>query len=126
MNCIAQRFHCHGLVLKLGHAEEISHRSQSEDEIVVFKLMTMALRTVDDGHGFRDEVNALDFPMKKLTVAQQLPERVDDVCHVEIASRDLMQHRSEEGEVLPINQGLLHVAFTGERSFQPERSKRSP
>jgi hypothetical protein len=42
------------------------------------------------------------------------------MCHIQIACSDLMQHGSEEREVLPVDQRNLYIAIASERLFQPE------
>ena len=42
------------------------------------------------------------------------------MCYIQIACSNLMQHGSEEGKVLPIDQRDLHIAIAGERLFKPE------
>ena len=48
--------------------------------------------------------------MKKSHVMEELSNRVHDVGDVKVARGDLVQHRREEEEILPIDERDLDVA----------------
>jgi hypothetical protein len=49
--------------------------------------------------------------MEEPYIPQKFSDRVHDVCHIQIACGDLMQHGREQGEVLSIDQCDLHIGF---------------
>ena len=85
-----------------GQAEEVRDRAGREDQVVVGQLVRVPV-PVGDRHRAGREVDLLDVPVEELHVRDELADRVDDVRDVEVARRDLVEHRREEEEVVPVD-----------------------
>jgi hypothetical protein len=49
----------------------------------------------------------------ELHVVQELSKGVDDMCHIQIARRDFMEHWGKERKVLLIDQRDILITVTG-------------
>ena len=49
-------------------------------------------------------------PTEEIHVAHHLANGIDDIGQIQIARRDLVQHRGEEEEVLAINKSHFEIA----------------
>src|SRR6266571_8261468 len=65
----------------------------------------MAVETVRNGHPLAFEVDLVYVAAEEGHVTKHLSNGIDDVGQVQIARRDLVQHRSEEKEVLAVHNG---------------------
>src|SRR5262249_50482841 len=63
----------------------------------------MPIKSMRDDNLFFVDVDLVDISTEKIHAADHFSDRIDDVGQVQIARRDLVQHRSEEKKVLTIN-----------------------
>jgi hypothetical protein len=98
------------VLFEAGNAVEVGYRPQSENEMIVGKLVKMrSIDAVRDVDALVAEIDRFHFPGEKIRSPQHLSERVDDSRNIEIAGGHFVEHRSEEEEVLAINQGDFDV-----------------
>src|SRR6266481_2021265 len=65
----------------------------------------MAVETMRNGHSLAFEVDLVYVAAEEGHVTKHLSNGIDDVGQVQIARSDLVQHRSEEKEVLAVHNG---------------------
>jgi hypothetical protein len=81
----------------------------------------VAVRAVRHRDLSTPEVDARDVAVEKADLVQQLAHGVHDVGDVEVARRDLMQHGSEEKEVVFVDDGDLDVRVVPETAIELDR-----
>ena len=71
--------------------------------MIVRQIVRMArVDTVAHRDPFVVQVDGIDFAVEKIGPLQELADRVDDGRDVEIAGRDLVQHRREQEKVVAV------------------------
>src|SRR5919108_1858940 len=89
--------------------------------MVVRQLVVVVPLAMRDRHPPRLEIDPLDLTGKESHVAEQLPDRVDDVCQIEVARRDLVKHRGEEEEVVAIDERDSHARVAADEPVELSR-----
>src|SRR5262249_22994535 len=107
LNCVAERFHCQRALCDSGQSEEIRYRSECENKMVVFDCVRVPIESMRDNNLFFLGVDLVHIATEKIHVANHFPDRINDVCQIQIARGDLMQHRREKKKVLAINDSHL-------------------
>src|SRR5260370_4215449 len=57
------------------------------------------------------QIDALNIARKEIDVTQHLAHRINNVCNVEIARRDLVQHRRKKKEVVAVYERYRDVGM---------------
>ena len=107
MDRVTERFHRHRPLGESRDAVEVGDGAEREDEVVVGQFVVMVSAVVRHRDASRGEVDLLDGADEEPRALQQLAQGVHDVDDVEIARRDLVQHRGEEKEVLAAHERHL-------------------
>ena len=89
--------------------------------MVVWQRMAMFLVSMRQTDSFMHEIDGFDVSMKERHTTQQLADRADDIGDIEIARRDLVQHRGEEEKVIAIDESHVQVVSLRKRSFEFQR-----
>ena len=76
-------------------SEEIRARTERDYQMVVRKLVDVAIEAMGDRDASSFEIYGFYISGEGLYSSEHLPKRIDDGVHFEIARRDLMQHRRE-------------------------------
>src|SRR5258706_4451417 len=69
----------------------------------------MIVISVSNDHATLLQIDSLDVAIEKMCAAQQLAHRIDDVRQVQVTSRNFMQHRREQKEVLAIDKREFNI-----------------
>ena len=77
--------------------------------MIVFDRVRMPIEPMRDRDAFVCDIDALHVADEKAHVPQHLADRVDDIGQIEIARRDLVQHRGEEEEVLATDKSHFEI-----------------
>src|ERR1041384_297653 len=117
---IAEGLDCESPLFQTGNIVEICDGPESEDEMIVVQHMPMSIVAVRDTYILVDEISGVNRPVEELHLPEELADRVDDVCGVEVACRDLMEHRGEEEEVVLVDEGDFYGGIMCEAFFQFE------
>ena len=94
--------------------------------MVIFDLMNMSCAgAVRCDYLARGKIDPFHFTVEEASVFQHLPDRVDDMGYVDVARCDLVEHRCEEKEILPIDDGNFDVLMACDRFFKSRRGVQS-
>jgi hypothetical protein len=108
---VPERLHRQCFISETGDVEKMYHATQSEDNVVVFQRMSVAVKTVrDDGTTLR-QVDRLNLALKEPNVPQHLTDRIDDMRDIEVTCRYFMKHRREQEEVFLTNQRDFEIGI---------------
>src|SRR5215831_14620430 len=118
LNCVAERFHCQRALCDSGQSEEIRYRSECENKMVVFDCVRVPIESMRDNNLFFLGVDLVHIATEKIHVANHFPDRINDVCQIQIARGDLMQHRREKEEILAIYDSDLESRVPASLEFQ--------
>ena len=77
--------------------------------MVIIEFVMMVLLSVRDGHHLGVEIDALHITVEDLDSLEQFADRTDDMCNIQIAGRNLVEHRCEEKEILAVDERDLDV-----------------
>ena len=107
---VAQRLHGEGNFFETRQPEEIGGAAERDHQLIVREVVDMGFLRVSHAHGLAGEIHRLHFSVKKIDVPQHFADGIHDVCEIDVAGRDLVQHWREENEVLPAHQRHLKIA----------------
>src|SRR6266481_3149396 len=91
-------------ISEAGDVEKIYHATESEDNVVVFQRMSVAVKPVRDDGTTLCQVDRQNLALKESNVPQHLTDRIDDMRYIEVTCRNFMKHRREQEEVFLTNQ----------------------
>src|SRR6266478_3588315 len=111
LNGVAQRLHCERALFESWQSEKVSDRAQSEDEVVVLERVGVMVETVRYHSCAILQIDALNIAREKIDVTQHLAYGINNVCDVEIACRDLVQHRRKKKEVVAVYERYCDVGM---------------
>src|SRR5690349_12913037 len=83
---------------------EVGYRAETNDQVLVIKLVMMMVETARYLDLLPFQVNGLNFTGEEVDALKQPPHRTDDVGYVQIAGCYFVQHRAEEKKILAVNQ----------------------
>jgi hypothetical protein len=89
--------------------------------MIVRQLLLLSLQTVGESDLPFRQINRFHVCLDEVDVFEHLAERADDVRHLQVASRHLVQHWGEQDEVLTTNESHLNVRFCGNSLVQMQR-----
>src|SRR5215470_13852643 len=117
---VSQRLHRQRVLFKTRQIAIVRDVADANDEVVIFKLVMMVIDTVGDLDSSVFQSNAVDITLKKLNAFKQLPDGIDDVRHIQIAGRHLMQHGCEEKKIVVIDECDLDLWIPRDGPFHLE------
>ena len=103
VDCIPQRLHRQRSLFKPWEIEEIGNRPQADDQVIIGKLVMVMVEAVRYGHELAFQIDGFNLSCKKTDPLQELPHGVHDVREIEITGSNLMQHGSEQKEIVPVD-----------------------
>ncbi len=106
---VAEILHRHRPIADAGVVEEVGLRTKREQQMIELELKLSAVKSMHASNFARAEIDILHVGFDHVDVAQNPAQRIHDVARRKIARRDFMQHRREENEILPRDQGHFHV-----------------
>src|SRR5215469_5124317 len=118
LNCVPERFHCQRALCDSGQSEEIRYRSECENKMVVIERVRVPIESMRNKNLFSLGVDLVHIATEKIHVANHFANRINDVCQIQIARGDLVQHRSKEKKVLAINDRDLKARIIALLEFQ--------
>src|SRR5215470_14228250 len=118
LDCIAERLHRQGTFGDAGKIEEIRYRSERENEMVVFERVRVSMEAMRNHHLLALDIDLVHVATEKIHAADHFSDGVDDVGQIQIARRDLVQHRSKEKKVLAINHRDFKTRIVALLEFQ--------
>src|SRR5215468_7322913 len=71
--------------------------------------MSVSMETVRNNDCPLSQIDCLYISFEEIHLSEKLADRVHDICEIQIAGRDLMQHWSEQEEVLAIHERNFHI-----------------
>ena len=77
--------------------------------MIVFESVRVAIEPVRHRDPFVYDVDAVDIADEEADMPQHLPDGVNDIGQVEIARRDLVQHRGEEKEIFATHESHFEI-----------------
>src|SRR3974390_1628759 len=80
----------------------------------------MFVNSMTDNNSSAFKIDLPNLSLDKADMLQQLSDRVNDICNVKIAGRNLVQHRRKQKKVFAIDQRDLNVWPRRELSIQFE------
>ena len=89
--------------------------------MIVRQLLLLSLQTVGESDLPFRQINRFHVCLDEADVFEHLAERADDVRHLQVASRHLVQHWGEQDEVLTTDESYLNVRFCGNSLVQMQR-----
>src|SRR5437899_2346718 len=108
------------MLLEAGQMVIVRNVAHTDNQVVIFKLVMVMIRTVSYFDSLLVQVNPLHVTLKELNTFKELPDWIDDMCHVQVACGNLVQHRCEKEEIVVIDQRDFHVgiACNGALNFE--------
>ena len=97
---VAQRLDRERALFDTGEPVEVGARAECQHEVIVGQLVGVGVEPVRDGHAAGLEVDGLDAAHEGVDPPEQLAERIHDRVQLEVTCRHLVQHRSEQEEVV--------------------------
>jgi hypothetical protein len=67
------------------------------------------------------QIDEFNFAGKKVSPLQELSDRIHDIREIKIAGRYFVQHRSEQKEIVAIDQRDLDVGIAGQSVVEVDR-----
>jgi len=87
--------------------------------VIVVERVRVTIEPMRNNHLLLLKIDVLDIATKEIHVANHLADRINDISQVQIACRDLMQHRRKKKEVLAIYDN--HVKPRVSKLFELQR-----
>src|SRR5262249_2422713 len=69
----------------------------------------VAIKSMRNSDAFAFEVDFVDIAAEKVDMPDHFANRINDVGQIQIAGRDLVQHRCKQKEVFPVNNRHLET-----------------
>src|SRR5262245_33045752 len=86
--------------------------------MIVFNRVRVVIEAMRNNDLLFLEVNLLHFAAEEIHAANHLANRINDIGQIQIARRDLVQHRSKEKKVLAINDRDFKARIVALLEFQ--------
>src|SRR5437764_840738 len=71
------------------------------------------------------QIDPLDIALKEVNLAKKLPDGINNVRHIQVACGDFVKHRSEEKEIVVVDQRDVDVRVTRNLPFHFDRGVQS-
>src|SRR6516164_11776803 len=102
LDCVPERFHCQRALCDSGQPEEIRYGPKRENKVIVVERVRMPIESMRDNDLFFIDIDLVHVAAEEIHVPNHFANRIDDVGQIQIAGCDLVQHRREQEEILPI------------------------
>src|SRR5215469_2894321 len=89
--------------------------------MIVGNIVMMVIETVRDGHELPLEIDRFHFSGEEIDSLQEFSDGIDDIREIEIASRDFVQHRRKQKEVVAVHERDLYFGIACQRIVQVNR-----
>src|SRR6266480_2739164 len=100
---VAKRFHCQRPLCYTGQVEKVRYRSERQNKMIVFERVRVPIKSMRNNDLFFIDVDLVHITAEKIHAANHFADRINDVRQIQIARRDLVQHRCEQKKVLAID-----------------------
>jgi hypothetical protein len=102
LNRVTERFHCQRALCDSRQAEEIGYRAERKNKMIVFEHVRVPIETMRHHDLFFVDVDLVHVATEEIHVSNHLADGIDDVRQIQVARRDLVQHRRKQEKVLAI------------------------
>src|SRR5262245_19664201 len=105
------------MLLKPRKVVVVGDVTDTNNKVVVLKLVVMMITAVGDLDQPGLEVNAFDIALKELNTLKKLADRIHDVRHVQVAGRNFVKHGCEEEKVVVVHERNIDVRISSNGPF---------
>ena len=109
---VAKRFHCQRPLCYTGQVEKVRYRSERQNKMIVFERVRVPIKSMRNNDSFFIDVDLVHVTAEKIHAANHFADRINDVRQIQIARRDLVQHRREKEKVFAIDNGDLKARIS--------------
>jgi hypothetical protein len=82
--------------------------------VIVWEVVVMMIKSVRHGDELAFEINGFNFAREKADPSQELSHGIHDIREIEVAGGNLVQHGSEQKEIVPVHQRDLDIGIAGQ------------
>jgi hypothetical protein len=79
--------------------------------VLKFEHVIVTIKAVKNGNRPIAQIDLLDFAVNEINTPQDLAHRIDDVSEIQVARRDLVQHRSEQEKIILVDHSDFKIGI---------------
>src|SRR6516162_10011838 len=118
MDRVAERFHRERVLLETSNAVKIRDPSERDYQVVVLNFMRMMRWTMHHLNPLGCKIDAPHLAVKKLNLAKEFTDGIDDMRDIDITRGNLVQHGREQEKVFAVYESRFYIREPRHRRFE--------